>query len=109
MQLIMDYINRFPKQEEIRKQWITFCGIDEHILNTATRLCSNHFCEEMKKIISKSVVLKPNAVPSIYKTKKMPEQSNSALIEVFNSAKHKYIATDNVNIHCNVSVTGNNK
>lgn len=106
----MDYINRFPKQKEIRQQWVAFCGINEDVLNTATRLCSNHFHEDLKNKRGKAVVLSFNAVPSIrMKKKEKSKQSNSVLNEVHDSIIQKYIATDKENIHYNVSVTGNNE
>ncbi|XP_018300339.1 uncharacterized protein, partial [Mycetomoellerius zeteki] len=96
---------RFPKQKEIRKQWLEFCEIDEHILNAATRLCSNHFREELKKKLSKDIVLKSNAIPSVHiKKKTISEQSNSTLNEIYDNTKQKYNATDNKNVHCNVLV-----
>ncbi|KYN14508.1 hypothetical protein ALC57_13289 [Trachymyrmex cornetzi] len=104
----MDRVNRFPKQKKIRKQWLEFCEINEHILNTVTRICSNHFREELKKKLSKGIVLKPNAVPSVHiKKKTISEQSNSVLNEVYDSTKQKYNATDNTTIYCNVSVSSN--
>lgn len=55
-------------------------------------------------------MLKPNAVPSIHMTKKKrSKQSNSALNKVHDSTEQKYNATDDMNIHCNVSVTSNNE
>lgn len=101
--------HKFPKQEETRKQWLAFCEINERVLNTATRLCSNHFHEEFKKKVSNGIVLKPNAVPSIcanmknnevHMKNKMSKQSNSALTEVCGSTKQKYDAIDKEN--CNV-------
>lgn len=65
IQSILDYINRFPKQKEIRQQWLGFCGINEDVLNTATRICSNHFQDYLKNKRGKAVVLNSNAVPSI--------------------------------------------
>ncbi|XP_039309958.1 uncharacterized protein LOC120358766 [Solenopsis invicta] len=38
--------HRFPKNKQDREKWLSFCGIKEQDLNTATFLCSNHFKEE---------------------------------------------------------------
>ncbi|XP_071632047.1 uncharacterized protein [Temnothorax longispinosus] len=60
----------FPKNEKSREKWLTFCGIDERVLNTATKLCSNHFQkDDIIHKANKGTFVKPNAVPSIIRKK----------------------------------------
>lgn len=106
--LIIFLINRFPKEENIRKQWLAFCGINEQVLNTVTKLCTNHFREEdiIKK--PKRSYMKPNTVPFIHGKK----GTRSLYLNSFNNKidykNKKDIATDRINIDYNVSVNGNN-
>ncbi|KYQ48838.1 hypothetical protein ALC60_11890 [Trachymyrmex zeteki] len=94
----------FPKEENIRKQWLAFCGINEQVLNTVTKLCTNHFREEdiIKK--PKRSYMKPNTVPFIHGKK----GTRSLYLNSFNNKidykNKKDIATDRINIDYNVSV-----
>ncbi|EZA59606.1 hypothetical protein DMN91_005288 [Ooceraea biroi] len=57
---------RFPKNVELCKKWLAFCDIDKpDVLNTVTKLCSNHFQEGDIICRAKGTILKPNAVPCI--------------------------------------------
>ena len=56
-----------PKNKESRQKWLAFCGIDEQVLNTATKLCWNHFQKDDIICLAKGSVVKHNAVPSIMK------------------------------------------
>jgi len=107
--LIIFVINRFQKEEDIRKQWLAFCGINKHVLNTVTKLCANHFREkDMIKKVKRSYI-KPNTVPSIYgKKKKRSLQFDSFNYEIYSKKKKEYIATDSVNVDCNILIKGNN-
>ncbi|KYN29051.1 THAP domain-containing protein 9, partial [Trachymyrmex cornetzi] len=95
----------FPKEEDIRKQWLAFCGINEHVLNTVTKLCANHFREEdMIKKVKRSYI-KPNTVPSIYRKKtKRSLQFDSFNNKIYSKKKKEYIATDGVNVDCNILI-----
>lgn len=104
----MFLINRFPKNEETRKQWLEFCGINEHVLNTVTQLCAHHFREADLLKKEKRTFTKPGAVPSMRGKKRKMHQQSDSISEVHCNAKKKYITTENVNVNCNVSVKGNN-
>ncbi|KYN15852.1 hypothetical protein ALC57_11933 [Trachymyrmex cornetzi] len=54
---------RFPKNKELREKWIDFCGIDEKVLNSATKLYSIHFEEDAIIRRKNRVVAKIDAVP----------------------------------------------
>ncbi|XP_018314999.1 uncharacterized protein [Mycetomoellerius zeteki] len=71
----------FPKNKELCKQWLLFCGIGENILNTATKLCSNHF--EKNDIIfkAKGSVVKLNAVPCIKKRRLQVDMNDTRLAD----------------------------
>ncbi|XP_076686478.1 uncharacterized protein LOC143378531 [Andrena cerasifolii] len=60
----------FPINEESRKKWLAYCGIDEQVLNTVTKLCWNHFQKDDIIRIGKSTIVKRNAVPSIIRKKR---------------------------------------
>jgi hypothetical protein len=80
---------RFPKNEESRNKWLAFCNIeDTTVLNTATKLCSNHFQKDEIIYRAKGSVLKPNAMPSIFK-KRLLSQSNVIIHEDVNLKKQK--------------------
>ncbi|XP_024893630.1 uncharacterized protein LOC112468606 isoform X1 [Temnothorax curvispinosus] len=67
----------FPKNEKSREKWLTFCGIDERVLNTATKLCSNHFQkDDIIHKANKGTFVKPNAVPSIIRKKNVRQHSS---------------------------------
>ncbi|XP_025270678.1 THAP domain-containing protein 6 [Camponotus floridanus] len=69
--------HRFPKDKDIRKKWLSFCGIKEEVLNTATFLCSQHFKKEDLKQKSNSFSLNTGSIPSIYDIKKKKKRSNT--------------------------------
>ena len=66
----------FPLVREHRKQWLAFCGIDEHVLNNVTRLCWNHFQKDDILCVGNSTILKGNVVPSVNRTKKVHVHSS---------------------------------
>ncbi|CAL1687528.1 unnamed protein product [Lasius platythorax] len=70
----------FPKNEESCKKWLAFCGIDKQVLNTATKLCSNHFQKDDIILKAKGTIVKPNAVPSIISKKKRSNQHSDLII-----------------------------
>lgn len=91
-------------------QWLKFCGIEENVLNTVTKLCSKHFREKDLEKKVKRVYIKPNAVPSFYTRKrKMLKQSENGSLRETNSAKMKCIVIDNVNVNNNISGKSNNE
>lgn len=64
----------FPRNEESRKKWLDFCGINEGVLSTATKLCSNHFEEDILIHKCKNTFLKSNALPTITSKKRKKHQ-----------------------------------
>ncbi|XP_015439266.1 PREDICTED: uncharacterized protein LOC107194192 [Dufourea novaeangliae] len=66
----LDSYYSFPKDKECRKKWLTFCGIGEEVLNTVTKLCSNHFQEDDIIRKGKTTIVRPNAVPSVISKKR---------------------------------------
>ncbi|XP_011335213.2 uncharacterized protein LOC105278095 [Ooceraea biroi] len=68
--------HRFPKDRHSREKWLSFCGIREKDLNTATFLCSNHFKEEDLTKRINCVIVNPGAIPFI-KTQKRKKRSNT--------------------------------
>jgi len=62
--------HRFPKEESLRKQWISVCGLKQEA-QPNSRVCSNHFEEkdfqqDLKAQIlrlSRKAVLKPGVIP----------------------------------------------
>ena len=60
----------FPINQESRKKWLDYCGINEQVLNTVTKLCWNHFEKDDIIRIGKSTIVKRNAVPSIIRKKR---------------------------------------
>ncbi|KAM0732969.1 hypothetical protein ACS0PU_001130 [Formica fusca] len=72
--LISFFPDRFPRNEESRKKWLDFCGINEVVLSTATKLCSNHFEEDEFIHKSKITFLKSNALPTITSKKRKKHQ-----------------------------------
>ncbi|XP_067204147.1 uncharacterized protein [Linepithema humile] len=71
----------FPKNKEFRKKWLSFCGINKKVLNTTTKLCSNHFQKEDIINKTKGSIIKPNAVPCIIIKKKRLHIENVPLSE----------------------------
>ena len=57
----------FPKDNEFRQKWLAFCGIDEQVLNTATKLCWNHFQKDDITCLARGTIVKRSVVPSIMK------------------------------------------
>ncbi|XP_026824747.1 uncharacterized protein LOC105285358 isoform X3 [Ooceraea biroi] len=68
--------HRFPKDRHSREKWLSFCGIGEKDLNTATFLCSNYFKEEDLTKRINCVIINRGAIPSI-KTQKRKKRSNT--------------------------------
>ncbi|XP_039309077.1 uncharacterized protein LOC105204459 [Solenopsis invicta] len=68
--------HRFPKNKQDREKWLSFCGIKEQDLNTATFLCSNHFKEEDLKKKLNCLITNPGAIPSI-KTQKRKKSNTT--------------------------------
>ncbi|XP_025266428.1 uncharacterized protein LOC112638601 [Camponotus floridanus] len=92
----------FPKNKEFRKKWLSFCGINEKVLNTTTKLCSNHFQKEDIINKAKSSIIKPNAVPCIIIKKKrlhienVPLSENYAIINLSPSSYERTAKTETV-------------
>lgn len=77
---------RFPRNDKSRKKWLDFCGIDENVLSTATKLCSYHFEEDKLIRKSKNTFLKCNALPTITnKKRKKRHRLDSSLKKSKNS------------------------
>jgi len=72
----MLFLNRFPKEKSIKEQWLSFCGIKEEILNTATFLCSHHFKKEDLKQKSNCTIVISGAIPSNHISKKLKKRYN---------------------------------
>jgi len=92
----------FPKKEDVRKEWLAFCEINENVLNTVTKLCEHHFNEQEIIRKAKGSCLKPNAVP-MYKKKRKIHQQLFPSSEGCNSIKKTNIAITDVKVKGNVS------
>lgn len=55
---------RFPRNNIIRKLWLTACGLQEEELKKHYKLCSLHFEENCYKSGSVTRSLKPESVPT---------------------------------------------
>ncbi|KAL4720989.1 hypothetical protein ACJJTC_014343 [Scirpophaga incertulas] len=55
----------FPKDENIRKLWISTIGEDPDKIKKSTVICSKHFQPECFKMDVDRAILKANAVPSV--------------------------------------------
>lgn len=77
-------LNRFPKNKESREKWLSFCVIDEKVLNTTTKLCSNHFLKDDIIYKAKGSIVKSNAVPCIIAKKRRLHIDNNVPL----SGKH---------------------
>ncbi|XP_076681241.1 uncharacterized protein LOC143375727 [Andrena cerasifolii] len=66
----------FPLVRELRKKWLAFCDIEEHVLSNVTRLCWRHFPKDDIIYVGKSTILKGDVVPSINRTKKVHKRSD---------------------------------
>ena len=102
----------FPINEESRKKWLAYCGINEQVLNTVTKLCWNHFQKDDIIRIGKSTIVKHNAVPSIirkkrkvYKCSGLIKNCKDYILKKQESATVRSGTVDNIN--CN-SVDINN-
>ncbi|XP_012215589.1 THAP domain-containing protein 5-like [Linepithema humile] len=94
----------FPRNDESRKKWLDFCGIDENVLSTATKLCSNHFEEDKLIHKSKNTFLKSNALPTITSKKRKKHQClDSSLNKSKNSKNISEEIVNNGTVNDNIS------
>ncbi|KAL1496973.1 hypothetical protein ABEB36_008014 [Hypothenemus hampei] len=67
-------LHKFPRDDDLRKQWIKFCKLNEHTDDVRNiKLCSNHFKEDSSMgypCTGYPKLLRSNAVPSLYFNKK---------------------------------------
>lgn len=80
--------HEFPRNDESRKKWLDFCGIDENVLNTATKLCSYHFEEDKLIRKSKNTFLKSNALPTITSKKRKKHQRLDSSLKKSKNSKN---------------------
>jgi len=83
------------RNEESRKKWLDFCGIDENVLSTVTKPCSYHFEENKLIHKSKNTFLKSNALPIITSKKRKKYQRLDCNLK--KSKNSKYISEEIVN------------
>ncbi|KYN06873.1 THAP domain-containing protein 9 [Cyphomyrmex costatus] len=85
---------RFPKNKELREKWMDFCGIDEKVLNSATKLCSIHFEEDAIIRRKNRAVAKVDAVPcTIIKKRQFPKADKDVYMYWKNSSAQGKMCT----------------